>query len=80
MKSYDFAYQFLLFPPPNPHLEGRKLPLSLQKEKTLEETVAIALKQIEEKQYATQLINRGISKKRIRSYGFAFEGKTVLIG
>ncbi len=51
-----------------------------RKEKTLEETVAIALKQIEEKQYATQLINRGIPKDRIRSYGFAFEGKTVLIG
>ncbi len=51
-----------------------------RKEKTLEETVAIALKQIEEKQYATQLINHGISKDRIRSYGFAFEGKTVLIG
>ena len=51
-----------------------------RKEKTLEETVAVALKQIEEKQYATQLINRGISKNRIRSYGFAFKGKTVLIG
>ena len=51
-----------------------------RKEKTLEETVAIALKQIEEKQYATQLMNHGISKDRIRTYGFAFEGKTVLIG
>lgn len=50
-----------------------------RKEKTLEETVAVALKQIEEKQYATQLINHGFSKNQIRSYGFAFEGKTVLI-
>lgn len=40
----------------------------------------VALKQIEEKQYDTELIERGIGKERIRHYGFAFEGKTVLIG
>ena len=51
-----------------------------RREQTLEETVAAALKQIEEKQYATQLIARGIAPERIRSYGFAFEGKMVLIG
>ena len=39
-----------------------------------------ALAQIERKQYAAQLINRGISKEHIRSYGFAFHGKKVLIG
>lgn len=51
-----------------------------RKEKSLEETVEVALKQIEEKQYDTELIERGIGKERIRHYGFAFEGKTVLIG
>ena len=51
-----------------------------RREQTLEETVAAALKQIEEKKYATELIERGIKPKNIRSYGFAFEGKTVLIG
>ncbi len=51
-----------------------------RKEKTLEETVEVALKQIEEKQYDTELIERGIKKEDIRHYGFAFEGKTVLIG
>ena len=48
--------------------------------KTLQETVQEALAQIETKRYDTELIARGITKERIRHYGFAFEGKTVLIG
>ena len=49
-------------------------------EKTLQETVQKALAQIEIKKYDAELKERGISKERIRHYGFAFEGKKVLIG
>lgn len=51
-----------------------------QEELKLEDTVQSALVQIEEKHYDTELIERGISKSKIRHYGFAFEGKKVLIG
>ena len=50
------------------------------KEKDLEETVQMALQQIEEKNYDAELLTLGIPKEKIRHYGFAFEGKKVLIG
>ena len=49
-------------------------------ENTLEETVAVALNQISEKNYDAGLLARGIKKEKIRHYGFAFCGKNVLIG
>ena len=51
-----------------------------EEETTLQDTVQEAHRQIAEKQYAAQLIARGIPAEKIRCYGFAFEGKKVLIG
>ena len=49
-------------------------------EQTLQDTVAAARKQIQDKQYTRELETRGIKPERIRCYGFAFQGKKVLIG
>ena len=49
-------------------------------EKSLQDTVRTALDQIKEKNYDAELLLQGIPADRIRHYGFAFEGKKVLIG
>lgn len=46
----------------------------------LQDTVRAALRQIEDKNYKAGMIAEGIREERIRTYGFAFEGKRVLIG
>ena len=49
-------------------------------ESSLQDTVQSALDQIKEKKYDAELLAQGISADRICHYGFAFEGKKVLIG
>lgn len=48
-------------------------------EKELADTALSALRQIEEKNYAAVLAEKGFCKENIRKYGFAFQGKKVLI-
>ena len=50
-----------------------------KKEKSLEDTAQRALEQIAEEKYEMEFLARGIEKERIRNYGFAFDGKEVLI-
>ena len=54
--------------------------LDTDEEESLEDTVHAALYQIEEKKYDTELLSLGIERNNIRHYGFAFQGKKVLIG
>ena len=51
----------------------------LDEEAALEDTVENALRQIGEKRYDTDLLNRGIPEERILKIGFAFQGKECLI-
>lgn len=49
-------------------------------EVTLEDTIASAHCQMNEKQYEAELITQGFDPQQIRKYGFAFQGKECLIG
>lgn len=49
-------------------------------EETLEDTIANAHMQIEQKRYETELTASGFAPEQIRKYAFAFQGKKCLIG
>lgn len=69
--------------PKNPSNDGIILKFMVfdsDEEFSLEDTVQMALNQIEERKYEQIFLSRGIAKERIRKYGFAFQGKKVLIG
>lgn len=48
-------------------------------DKTLSDAASRALRQIDEKHYDAELLEKGIPEKMIRKYGFGFRGKEVLI-
>ena len=50
-----------------------------KKERTLEDTAREALARIERQNYAALLEAKGLDAQKIRKYGFAFEGRKVLI-
>lgn len=50
-----------------------------EKDKDLSDCADKALRQIAEKSYVTELLAEGVDVANIRKYGFAFEGKSVLI-
>lgn len=51
-----------------------------EEESSLKDTVEEALAQIKKKKYDAELLKRGFTKEQIHKYGFAFQGKQVLIG
>ena len=51
-----------------------------EEEKDLHDTLASAHRQIADRNYDADLIERGFPREDIRHYAFAFEGKKVLIG
>ena len=49
-------------------------------EMSLADTAERALQQIEKKKYSAMLEEKGIPADKIKRYGFAFQGKKILIG
>lgn len=85
MESGFGRYDIMMVPK---DIKNKKLPAIViefkvydsEDEKQLKDTVKAAHRQIEEKRYDDEIIQLGIEKDRIKHYGFAFEGKKVLIG
>lgn len=81
-RESGFGRYDVMLRPRNPHDPAMILEFKVfdpRKETDLCETAGNALVQIAKKQYAAQLEAQGIAGERIRSYGFAFRGKEVLI-
>ena len=80
-------YDIMIYPKDRSSAQGSQDAIIIEfkvrrekREADLEATVQAALKQIEDKNYGAELISLGFTEEHIRKYGFAFEGKNVLIG
>lgn len=83
-RESGFGRYDVMLEPKNPKEDdGIILEFKVQDEEdeaSLKETVQKALEQIEEKKYSALLLEKGVPEEHIRWYGFAFQGKQVLIG
>lgn len=82
-RESGFGRYDVMLEPKGPGDDGIILEFKVQdtdSEKELADTVDAALAQIERQKYETLLVEKGIPRENIRKYGFAFCGKTVLIG
>ncbi len=80
-------YDIMIYPKDRSSAQGSQDAIIIEfkvrrekREANLAATVQAALKQIEDKNYGAELISLGFTEAHIRKYGFAFEGKKVLIG
>lgn len=73
-------YDVVLEPRDKAKDEAFILEFKIHRTGTLEDSLKLAHEQIRTKNYATDLLNRGIPTDRIRAYGLVFDGKKVLIG
>lgn len=81
-RESGFGRYDILLEPCNQADDGMVLEFKViepETEKNLQDAVASAINQIINKKYAVVLEEKGVSKDRIRVYGFAFRGKEVLI-
>ncbi len=82
-RESGFGRYDVMLEPRNPGDDAIILEFKVQDredEKDLQDTVKAALRQIDAQKYEASLIEKGIPKEKIRTYGFAFQGKQVLIG
>ena len=82
-RESGFGRYDVMLEPRRPGDDGILLEFKVQdedEERELWDTVKAALDQIDRQKYESVLTEKGVPKEKIRKYGFAFRGKTVLIG
>ncbi len=81
-RESGFGRYDVMLEPKNPDDDAVILEFKVKNkiEKSLSDTVKAAIEQIDRKNYAAVLLEKGFREEQIRKYGFAFEGKRVQIG